>query len=73
MRFVTVTHPDVGETRVAKTTVPHLPDGWTVTDAQPEAETLPADDSTLDPPAAETETAPPTTRATRARTSSKES
>lgn len=71
MRFVTVTHAEIGEARVPESTVPHLPAGWTVVDDQAAAES-PTDDSTLDPPA-EIETETPTPRATRARTSRKES
>lgn len=42
MRFVTITHPDLGTTTVPETRVRHLSDGWTVVDEAPV--TAPADD-----------------------------
>lgn len=60
MRFVTVTHPDVGTASVPEISVPNmLPNGWTLADE-------PAPEVTAEP-------APPTKRASRARTSRKES
>lgn len=61
MRFVKVTHPDVGEATVPEISVPNmLPNGWTLVEEQPT-------------PEPDTQPAQPTKRASRARTSRKES
>jgi hypothetical protein len=64
MRFVTISHPDLGVTSVPESRVAHLSEGWTVVEKQPDTDPA-VDDEPVYTPAKK--------RASRARTSRKES